>query len=265
MTVTVEPMPHPKAPTAKSAGRRTRWIVLIHQLPPTPAYLRVRVRRRLHRLGAYSLKQTVYVLPNTDEALEDFQWLRQEIEAGGGSAVIGEVDFVEGISDEEIEAMLVEERHTKPDRRPAADPHHVEPGRTWVTRKNVFVDRIASAWLIRRFIDPRARFKFVAARGYKPRSGELRFDMTAAEYTHVGDECTFQTLVRQFHLRHPALAAIGEIVHDIDCKDDRFNRPETSGVASLIRGLTHVHDDDTERLARGGAILDDLYANYSRS
>jgi hypothetical protein len=239
--------------------------VLIHQLPPTPGYLRVRVRRRLHQLGAYPLKQTVYVLPNSDEALEDFQWLRQEIEVDGGSAVIGEVDFVEGISDEEIEAMLVEERHTtKVDRRPTGKAHSVEPGRTWVTREGVFIDRIASAWLIRRFVDPSARFKFVTARGYKPRAGELRFDMTDAEYTHVGDECTFQTLVRQFHLRDPALVAIGEIVHDIDCKDERFGRPETPGVASLLRGVTHLHGKDQERLARGGAILDDLYANYSR-
>ena len=129
--------------------------MLIHQLPPTPGYLRVRVRRRLHGLGAYPLKQTVYVLPNSDEALEDFQWLRQEIEADGGSAVIGEVDFIEGISDEEIEAMLVEQHRERPIRPPAAVADHVKPGRTWVTRKGVFVDRIASAWLIRRFIDPR--------------------------------------------------------------------------------------------------------------
>jgi hypothetical protein len=88
--------------------------------------------------------------------------------------------------------------------------------------------------------------------------------MTGAEYTHVGDECTFQTLVRQFHLRDAALAAIGEIVHDIDCKDERFNRPETSGVARLMRGIAHVHDADTERLARGAAILDDLYVSFSR-
>ena len=88
--------------------------------------------------------------------------------------------------------------------------------------------------------------------------------MTGAEYTHVGDECTFQTLVRQFHVRDAALAAIGEIVHDIDCKDERFNRPETAGVASLMRGVVHVHDDDRERITRGGAILDDLYATFSR-
>jgi len=262
-------MPRPPArPTKRSPTRpaaRARWLVLIHQLPPTPGYLRVRVRRRLHKLGAYLVKQTVYVLPNSDEALEDFQWLRQEIEADGGSAVIGEVDFVEGISDEEIEAMRVEKRHTtKVGRRHSGDPHRVKPGRTWVTRNGVFVDRIASAWLIGRFIDPSPRFKFVAARGYKPRPGELRFDMTGAEYTHDGDECTFQTLVRRFHLRDAALAAIGEIVHDIDCKDERFNRPETAGVASLMRGVVHRHAKDQERIARAGAILDDLYANYSR-
>src|SRR5205807_6991598 len=108
-------------------------------------------------------------------------------------------------------------------------------GRTWVTRRGVFVDRIASAWLIKRFIDPDARFKFVAPGGYVPRKGELRFDMFEAEYTHEGDRCTFETLVRRFRLRDPALRAIGEIVHDIDCKDAKFGRAEVTeiGRASL--------------------------------
>jgi hypothetical protein len=142
--------------------------------------------------------------------------------------------------------------------------HHVEPGRTWVTRQDVHVDRIASAWLICRFIDPEARFKFVAARGYSPKRGELRFDMFEAEYTHVGEDCTFQTLVRQFDLREAGLRAIGEIVHDIDCKDDRFNRPETAGVSGLIGGIVKAHDTDQTRIERGSAALDDLYAFFRK-
>ena len=139
----------------------------------------------------------------------------------------------------------------------------VEPGRTWVTREGVHVDRIASAWLIRRFIDPDARFKFVPARGYVPRRGELRFDMFDAEYTHEGERCTFETLLARFGLRDRALAAIGAIVHDIDCKDERFGRPETAGVASLIRGIARSYEEDAARLERGSAVFEDLYSALS--
>jgi hypothetical protein len=246
------------------AGIR-RWLLFIHQLAPKPDYLRVKTRRRLRKLGAVAIKQTVYALPSSEEALEDLQWLRREVEAEGGSAVIAEAEFIGGISDEELEAMLETERGLSGVEDTAvAAVHQVEPGRTWVTRQDVHVDRIASAWLIRRFIDPEARFKFVAARGYTPRRGELRFDMFEAEYTHVGEDCTFQTLARQFGLRDTALRAIGEAVHDIDCKDDRFNRPETAGISGLISGIAQAHNDDRTRIERGAAVLDDLYAFFRK-
>ena len=250
-------------PASVSPGDRGPWLLLIHQLPPTPNYLRVKVRRRLRRLGAVALKQTVYVLPNTNEALEDLQWLRQEIDSAGGSAIIAESRFVEGVTDDEIAAALAGERGSSP---PAAEagPDEVRPGRTWVTRTDVHVDRIASAWLIRRFIDPKARFKFVPARAYKPTRGELRFDMTNAEYTHVGEDCTFQTLVKRFHLRDPVLTPVGEIVHDIDCKDERFKRPETSGVQSLIRGVVRSSREDLARIERGSTIFEVLYQGFVR-
>jgi hypothetical protein len=244
---------------------RRRWLLLIHQLPPKPDYVRVKVRRRLRGLGAVAVKKTVYALPSSDASLEDFEWLRREIEADGGSAVIAEAEFVEGISDEELDAML-ESESGKSDgeaTRPGT-PDSVQPGGTWVTRAGVNVDRIASAWLIRRFIDSEARFKFVPARGYRPRAGELRFDMYEAEYTHVGADCTFQTLVRRFALRDRGLRAIGEIIHDIDCKDDRFNRPETAGTAALILGIVQSRADDRERLDRGAFLFDDLYEFFRK-
>lgn len=238
------------------------WLVFLHQLPPKPDYLRVKVRRRLKALGAALLKNTVYVLPNTDEALEDFQWLREEIVAEGGTALIAEASFVEGISEEEIHAMLETARASET--APALETESaVEAGRTWVTRQGVFVDRIASAWLIRRAIDPKARFKFVPARGYKQRPDELRFDMVGAEYTHAGEDCTFQTLIRRFGLDDRALSAIGEVVHDIDCKDEKFGRPETAGVLGLLRGIADGTDDDDARLERGFRVFEDLYAFYS--
>lgn len=248
---------------ASPAGRR--WLFFVHQLPPKPDYLRVKTRRRLRRLGAVAIKHTVYALPSTDEALEDLQWLRQEIEAAGGSAVIVEAQLIEGLSDEELDAMLESERVSAGgDELELAGDDRVEPGRTWVTRTGVHVDRIASAWLIQRFIDPAARFKFVSARGYKPRAGELRFDMVDAEYTHVGEDCTFQTLVQRFALRDRALRAIGEVVHDIDCKDDRFHRPETAGIAGLIRGIAQAEDDDRKRVERGGALFEHLYEFFRK-
>ena len=237
---------------------------MIHQLPPKPDYLRVKVRRRLMGIGAVAVKQTVYLLPNTSESLEDFHWLREEIESEGGNAMIAEATFIEGLSDEEVEAML-ESQHgetadAETEARGGADK--VAPGQTWVTREGVHVDRISSAWLIRRFIDPAAKFKFVPARGYKPRPSELRFDMFEAEYSHVGEDCTFQTLARKFALADRAVTAIGEIVHDIDCKDESFARPETAGIASLIRGIADSHSEDTARIERGSALLDDLYTSF---
>ena len=255
-----------EASAQEGEGSTTRrWLLFIHQLPPKPDYLRVKIRRRLRRLGAAAIKQTVYVLPGSDEALEDFQWLKREIEGEGGSAVIAEASFIDGISDEELDAMLAAERGMDGDEGArAVSVERVTPGRTWVTREGVHVDRIASAWLIRRFIDPKARFKFVAARGYKAKPGELRFDMFEAEYTHVGEDCTFQTLLARFGLRDRALRAIGEVVHDIDCKDDRFNRPETAGIAALIRGIAQTYADDEMRIERGSAALDDLYEYFGK-
>jgi hypothetical protein len=135
--------------------------------------------------------------------------------------------------------------------------------RTWVTRRGVQVDRIASAWLIRRFIDKSARFKFVPSSGYSPEPGELRFDMFEGEFTHRGDRCTFEVLLAHAALADPALTAIGEIIHDIDLKDDKYGRAETAGVKSLIAGIATPGADDEQRLARGAVLLDGLYDSFA--
>src|SRR5207237_5930073 len=147
----------------------------------------------------------------------------------------------------------------------SAPPARAPRGATWVTRQGVYIDRIASAWLIGRFIDSKAQFKFVAAEGYRPRPGELRFDMFEAEYTHEGDACTFETLVARFGLGDRALRVIAEIVHDIDCKEAKFGRPEASGVERLIAGIAQQHAADTARLAHGAALFDALYAALAAS
>jgi len=238
------------------------WLLLIHQLPPKPDYLRVKVRRRLQRLGAVPLRGSVYVLPDTEGSREDFQWLLGEIRAEGGEAMLCRAAFLDGVNDEELRAMFQPSSSGESARSPAAGPERVSPGRTWVTRRGVHVDRMASAWLIRRFIDPEARFKFVPARGYPPAPGELRFDMYQAEYTHEGELCSFQVLLRRFGLSDPALIAIGEIIRDIDCKDSKHERAETAGVAALIDGIAEAEPDDTARLARSAALFDGLLQHF---
>ena len=145
--------------------------------------------------------------------------------------------------------------------RPRKDDHQ---GRTWVTRKNIHVDRIACAWLIRRFIDQKPTFKFVPGQGYKGRDRELTFDMFEATFTHVADRCTFEVLVEAFSLREAGLGPIAEIVHDIDVKDGKFSRPEAAGIASLIAGIALAHRDDTRRLEVGSLLLDALLELYGR-
>lgn len=248
----------------ESSAQGADWLVLVHRVPPKPDYLRVKLRRRLARLGAVPLKNSVYVMPGTGEALEDLQWLAREIEADGGEAVICDARFIRGVTDDEMQSLFREHQRdaVEPAEHQVVDK--VEPGRTWVTRQNVHVDRIASAWLIRTFLDPQAHFRFVSARGYKPRSGDLRFDMFDAEYSHEGDRCTFETLVRRFGIKDKALRAVGEVVHDIDLKDDKYGRDETRGIASLTEGIVFSTSADEERLDRGGAVFADLYSFYKK-
>ncbi|MCA1664737.1 MAG: chromate resistance protein [Myxococcales bacterium] len=311
-----------------------RWLLLLHQIPRKPDYLRVKVWRRLQRLGAVSIKNAVYALPRSEERNEDLQWVMREITAGGGEATLVEANLVQGLRDDEVEALFNKARDADyeelvaeiraaaklfPKRRTledgvrrkiesaleraerrleeisAIDFFHassretasglleelrgklaVEPaiavegeaeklhGRTWVTRKGIHVDRMASAWLIRRFIDKAAKFKWVPPRGYMPEQGELRFDMFEAEFTHVGNLCSFEVLMQRTGLKDRALQALAEIVHDIDIKDDRYQRRETAGVASLVAGIALTSANDDERLARASAAFDQLYEVFAR-
>ena len=184
-------------------------------------------------------------------------------------AQITAIDFFGADGREAAEGLLLELEGRLHEEAPA-EPTAVErglgelKGRTWVTRTGVHVDRIASAWLIRRFVDPQARFKFVPAKGYLPEPGELRFDMFEAEFTHEGDRCTLEVLLARLGLGEPALRAIAEIVHDIDLKDGKFARPEAEGIRTLIAGICTATGDDEERLARGGAVFEDLYTHFRR-
>ena len=132
---------------------------------------------------------------------------------------------------------------------------------TWITRPDVHVDRIASAWLIKRFIDPKARFVFGDAR-----EGAVSFDMFEGDYTHEGDRCTFETLLQRFGLEQDgALRAIAEMVHDVDMKDGKFGRDETPGFERLIAGIVKRHARDEARIERGTELLNDLYESIQPS
>jgi hypothetical protein len=136
-------------------------------------------------------------------------------------------------------------------------------GRTWVTRRGVKVDRISSAWFVRRFVDPKARLRLIDPKKEEIRPGEIGFDMPGGEFTHEGDRCTLETLVRRSAVSDRALKPITEIVHDIDLKDGKFGRPETAGVAQILAGLFVANPDDDEgRLERGFALFDELYASF---
>jgi hypothetical protein len=146
----------------------------------------------------------------------------------------------------------------------AARPPEALRNRTWVTREGVYIDRIASAWLIRRFIDPEAQFKFVSGKGYRPKETELRFDMFEAEFTHEGDKCTFEVLLERCGLKDAALRAIAEIIHDIDLKDGKFGRTEVAGIRTLMEGIGAATKDDAQRIARGTEVFNDLYEYFRK-
>jgi hypothetical protein len=137
-------------------------------------------------------------------------------------------------------------------------------GRTWVTRHGIQIDRIASAWLVRRFIDGKARFRFIDLHEEQPRPGELTFDMMGADFKHEEDRCTFETLARRIASGDVALVRVAEIVHDIDIKDGKFGRLEARGIEQLLFGMLAANPDDEARLERGFTLLDDLYQSFSR-
>src|SRR5262245_26854371 len=263
----------------KPRSEGQEWILLIHQLPPHPTNLRVRIWRKLQKLGAVAIKHSVYVLPATERTHEDFQWLKQEIDGEGGEATVFRAGAVEGATDKEIIALFRKTRdeeyaqvaaeldgltgaireqkrgghlsagrishyeteldklHKELERIVATDFFnasgraaavtayercqkalhigHKTPaqsdtgksvavnlaayrGRRWVTRHNLFIDRLAAIWLIKRFIDAKARFFFVAEG--ETVEGAIGFDMYGGEFTHRGEDCTFETMIKHFGL-----------------------------------------------------------------
>jgi len=186
-------------------------------------------------------------------------------------AEIVRIDFFEAHGRQAAEAALRdldEKRYAHPDVMRTTTPPPLHAGdllnRVWVTRRGVHVDRIACAWLIRRFIDPKARFRFVDGRSHVAEAAELRFDMVDAEFTHEGDRCSFETLLHRADLGgDPVLVAIGEIIHDLDMGDGKFGRPETPGLGAMLSGVCASTDDDLQRIASAGDALNQFHAYFS--
>jgi hypothetical protein len=317
-----------------TTGTTPRWLLLAHQLPAGASNARVKTWRRLQQVGAVSVRNSVYVLPNTDQCREDFEWLRSEIAALGGGATVFAADAVDAGADEEIiaafrrardadyEAIAREAaRLTVPGRRAqktaAIDPPAAralaqlrervnavrridffnaprclhaadaidaverrlrppaetgkEPAmrdrlsttsftkRRWVTRQRPGVDRMASAWLIRRHIDPSAAFGFVD----QPAESDVPFDMYVGDFSHRGTLCTFEVLADRFGIRDAAVRRLAEIVHDIDMKEDRYAAPETAAIARMVEGLRQLHSDDAILLEQGIAMFEALARSFA--
>jgi hypothetical protein len=305
--------------------------MLLYVLPSTRAHARVQAWRRLQRVGAVLLKNSAYVLPQSPEAREDFEWIRKEIVAADGQAIVLVArapdqstfdDLVETFRSaraRDFERLAAEagrllERATKkradrgrreltqsgrrlrerfedavrldffstPARVEAATmlarldqhigrkPAMIAPaasvdrvhysGRIWLTRPRPGVDRMSSAWLIRRFIDSNARFVF----GEPERQPDaIPFDTFRAEFGHHGSHCTFETLCERFGLADPAVQHIGRIVHDLDLKESTYGEVETATLGRLIDGLRRAHPDDEALLRAGIELFEALYQSMA--
>ena len=314
-----------------------RWLLFVHQLPARPSNLRVRTWRRLQQLGALPIKQSVYVLPDSAIAREDFEWLKTEVKAAGGEASVFTADHVDSWSDDALvdefrrsrrDAYLSLAREVSMALQKVAKGHklgipsaqtkrqldtfrqrlsaidvidffgspgrdrvatvldqwqrrHLDAtqpktaaqsttatqgyrGRLWVTRPRPGVDRMSSAWLIRRFIDPDARFVFHADKDSIP-DDAVPFDMFGVDLSHQGDGCTFETLCDVFGITERAVNRIATIVHDLDLKDDRFGAPEAPTIGAVIEGLQMANVDDAALLEQGMTLFESLYRAFERS
>lgn len=182
---------------------------------------------------------------------------------------ISRIDFFAAGGRREVERLLEKAERSLRTRREsdlssAGSKRSGLAKRVWVTREGIKVDRISSAWLIRRFIDPAARLRFIDPARETPRPGEVTFDMVGGDFTHEADRCTFETLRRRAGVRDPSLGPIAEIVHDIDLKDEKFDRPETRGIERLLSGILRRFPKDEDRLERGSALFDELYESFRR-
>jgi hypothetical protein len=134
--------------------------------------------------------------------------------------------------------------------------------RLWITRPRPGIDRVSSAWLIRRFIDPKAKFVF----GAEPtaHADAIPFDMFCPQgFGHRGEDCTFETLCKEFSIRDARVRRIAEIIHDADLGDEKFARPEGQGLDRVLNGWAKQELPDDELLERGTELIEGLYESLA--
>ena len=132
--------------------------------------------------------------------------------------------------------------------------------KVWVTRPQPGIDRMSSAWLIRRFVDANARFVFGPPTAAPT---AIPFDTFEAEFGHHGSHCTFETFCDRFDISDPAVRHIGRIVHDLDLKETKYNETETATIGRLVEGLRRAHSDDGALLQSGIDMFEALYQSLA--
>ena len=300
----------------KSAPGGPAWLLLIFSLPAKRATERVDVWRKLRRCGALQLPSSGYVLPNTPQNQEHFQWLATAIRTYKGQASviqvqeiddrpdrrlvkefiqarsadyekllrdlkknrsssnrhgqlsrirkrfqeISAIDFFNSPLRSRVEALLARSdlgKATEPKRRSGRLKKQYL-NRTWVTRPRPGIDRVSSAWLIRRLIDPNAKFLF--SDDLKQHPDAIPFDMfQPGGFGHLGEDCTFETLRKKFTIDDPKIVILSEIIHDADLRDEKFGREEGEGLDRVLIGWAQQGISDEELLRRGMELIEGLY------
>jgi len=295
------------------------WIVLMFNLPAKQASQRVEVWRKLKRYGALPLESGGYLLPNTPQTLEQFEWLAVAIRKFKGQASVLRVQSVDDRPDNELRRNFVDARsknyeqlqselkkvlnspkrpvgalgrirkrfseisaidffnsparsrleamlaRTEEMEAPISKSQRNEQrvrkeylNRTWITRPRPGIDRVSSAWLISHFLDKNAKFVFDDDPARHPKA--VPFDMfQGGGFGHRGDDCTFETLCKEFRIRDGKIQAIAQIVHDADLEDEKFGRYEGSGLDRVLVGWAKQNVSDEELLRRGMQLIEGLY------
>ena len=282
-------------------------------------------------MGAVALKRSAYLLPDTPQRYEDFQWLAQEVQRDGGDATLIRVRQIENMSPGDVlrlfheprdhdyrqlaaryrkllpsldrkavsrqlrdklvrlakdhqrirgidffdapggaEVRRLEEAIAMRTRSPETPQPQPKPsldlttlrGRRWVTRPRPHVDRVASAWLIKRFIDPDAVFLFAPPADFP--ADAIPYDAPGVELSHQGEDCTFETLVKRARLKDRRLIRLAEVVHEADLRDGKYPHEEARGIDVAIRALLAAAPDDQQVLAQGMTLFEGLYATTAK-
>ena len=317
------------------------WLMVFYSVPSQPVSTRIKIWRKLAKVGAVPLKGAVYILPDREEHVEFLQWLVGEVKSLKGDAAFVRVNRIESVENKEVRELFNQQRgkdYRSLDRkledlerrvqsvrkgtrsqslksvaeqtrrlkkelddiqaidffgstagkstarrfleiesvvktvsypvikgRPPALPFRsieAYQAKTWVTRKKPFVDRMASAWFIRRFIDSRAVFRFIEEREMASLGREeTTFDIRGGDFTHEGDLCTFEVFVKSFAVKDKAVGKIAEIVHDLDIKDKKYGAMDAPGVEEILTGIRKIAKTDDEALEKGITIFEMLFVS----